>query len=282
MSGAEIPSSDASSGEYVLGHSERELDRLAIQARLVEPITRRFFRDAGIGPGMRVLDVGSGAGDVSFLAAELVGATGEVVGVDRAPTAVAVAVERARERSLSNVSFQEGDPRELPFDPPFDAVVGRYVLMFQPDPVAVLAGVAAHVRPGGVVVFHEPAWAGMRSVPPVASWDRCCRLVVATMTANGADMELGTDLHRLFVAAGLVAPTLRMETIVGAGENSPDAVHFTVDLAVTLLADMERLGLVAPGEHDAQTLAESVLADVIAGDSVVVGRSEIGAWSVVP
>ena len=60
---------------YVLGHSDRELDRLAVQARLIDPITCRFFSDAGIAPGMRVLDVGSGAGDTAFLAAGLVGET---------------------------------------------------------------------------------------------------------------------------------------------------------------------------------------------------------------
>src|SRR6266540_6623359 len=110
---------------YVLGHSDRELDRLAVQARLIDPITRRFFLDAGIVPGMRVLDVGSGVGDVAFLAAELVGARGEVVGTDRALTALAVARDRADARSLHNVSFCQGDPAEMTFEQPFDAVVGR-------------------------------------------------------------------------------------------------------------------------------------------------------------
>ena len=47
---------------YVLGHSDRKLARLKVQARLIGPITRGFMRDSGIEPGMRVLDVGSGAG----------------------------------------------------------------------------------------------------------------------------------------------------------------------------------------------------------------------------
>ncbi len=83
-----------SGGTYALGHSAQELERLRIQARLIDPITRRFFLEAGLGPGMRVLDIGSGAGDVAFLAAELVGVTGEVVGTDRAAKAVAAARER--------------------------------------------------------------------------------------------------------------------------------------------------------------------------------------------
>jgi SAM-dependent methyltransferase len=264
---------------YVLGHSDREFVRLRIQAALIEPITRRFFIEAGIRPGMRVLDVGSGPGDVSFLAADLVGDSGEVVGVDRAPAAVAAAKQRAEAQSLSNVSFHEGDPAAMAFEPPFDAIVARYVLMFQPDPAAMLRGLVRHLRPAGVIVFHEPDWTCARSFPPVPSWDLCCRRVVETMQTNGADMQMGMKLHSLFVAAGLPAPSLRLESVIGGGANSADQVHFTTDAAITLLSDMESLGLVAPGEIDPETLAERVLDDVTASDSVVVGRSEVGAWS---
>jgi Methylase involved in ubiquinone/menaquinone biosynthesis len=116
----------------VLGHSDDELDRLRAQARLIDPISRRFLLEAGIGTGMRVLDVGSGAGDVAFVAVELVGATGEVVGVDRSTAALEVARARAGERSLANVSFLEGDPTSTALGRPFDAAIGRYVLSFRP------------------------------------------------------------------------------------------------------------------------------------------------------
>jgi ubiquinone/menaquinone biosynthesis C-methylase UbiE len=80
---------------YVLGHSVDELNRLAVQGRLIEPITRAFFQGAGVAPGMRVLDVGCGAGDVSLLVAKLVGRTGAVVGVDRSSDAVEIARQRS-------------------------------------------------------------------------------------------------------------------------------------------------------------------------------------------
>ena len=113
---------------------------------------------AGISPGMRVLDVGCGAGDVTFLVSEMVGSGGQVVGADRAPAALAAAERRAAAHPIQNVSFREGDPAALSFERPFDAVIGRYVLMFQADPVAMLRGVARHLRPGGTIVFHEPDW----------------------------------------------------------------------------------------------------------------------------
>src|SRR5262245_11876763 len=123
---------------YALGHSDSELERLTIQARLIDPITRQLFREAGIVPGMRVLDVGCGMGDVSFLVRELVGEAGEVIGLDRATQALASARARAEARSLHNVSFREGDINQIRFEQPFDAVVGRYVLLFNADPPAIL------------------------------------------------------------------------------------------------------------------------------------------------
>ena len=95
---------------YELGHASRELERLDEQAQIVGPITLQLFREAGIAPGMRVLDVGSGAGHVAFLAAELVGPTGEVVGTDRSAVAVAAAETRAKARTAHQVTFREGVP----------------------------------------------------------------------------------------------------------------------------------------------------------------------------
>src|SRR6516164_10514008 len=133
--------------EYALGHSARELDRLSFQASVVAPFTRQLFSQAGIKPGMRVLDVGSGAGDVAFLAAELVGPTGWIIGVDRSATALAVARARANEQSLRNVTFLDGDPTEMTFEQAFDAVVGRYVLMYQADPARMLSKLKTLLRP---------------------------------------------------------------------------------------------------------------------------------------
>ena len=106
--GMKMTSDDAN--DYVLGHSDRELERLRRQAQLVNPITRQYLIEAGIASGMSVLDIGSGAGDVAFLAADLVGQSGKVVGVDRSHDALALARSRAMERSPANVSFHESQP----------------------------------------------------------------------------------------------------------------------------------------------------------------------------
>ena len=91
-------------GPYALGHSQQELDRLVFQGRFIGDLTAHVLRLAGLGSGMRVLDVGCGAGDVSFLAASLVGPDGFVFGVDKSPEAVAMARERAQQSRLRTCS----------------------------------------------------------------------------------------------------------------------------------------------------------------------------------
>lgn len=261
---------------YVLGHTAHELERLNLQARLVNPITQQFFLEAGLAPGMRVLDVGCGAGDVSFLVAQIVGDAGEVIGMDIAPTAIASAQARAEPRS--NVCFLEGDPAEMRFEQPFDAIVGRYVLQFQKDPAAMLGKLARHVRPGGVIVFQEIDWDARRSFPPVPTYDRCCGWIVATLRARGADPQMGIKLHAAFVAAGLPAPTMRSQSIIGGGSKAGDVVGLNVALLTTLLPEMLRLGVAKAAEVDIESLSERMMAEVVANGSVIVGNGAVGAW----
>jgi ubiquinone/menaquinone biosynthesis C-methylase UbiE len=108
--------------------SDLELERLQLQARCFENITRRLIRESGIGPGMRVLDLGAGPGDVAFLVAEAVGPTGSVVGVDREERSVALARRRVAEAGYSNVAFTVAGDDALPGDAPFDAAIGRVLL----------------------------------------------------------------------------------------------------------------------------------------------------------
>ena len=270
---------DQTAGSYVLGHSDEELERLGRQARLIEPITRRFFQGAGLAPGMRVLDVGSGAGDVAFLAAELVGERGEVVGADRSADALAKARERAAAQSLRNVSFREGDPAALAFDRPFDAVVGRYVLLFQPDPAAMLRRLAALLRPGGVVVFHEPDWYGVRSIPPCPTYERCSDSIVETLRRSGHATDTGLGLHAAFVAAGFPAPVMRLDALVGGGANAADLLRLNADIVRSVVPEMERLGIAKAREVDIETLADRMIAEATTLDALLVGRYEVGAWS---
>ena len=82
-------------GAYLLGHTDREQRRLAGQAALIGPDTEALFREAGLCPGMSVLDVGSGLGDVALLAGKLVSPGGRVLGIERSLEGIAIAKQRA-------------------------------------------------------------------------------------------------------------------------------------------------------------------------------------------
>jgi SAM-dependent methyltransferase len=265
---------------YALGHSNHELERLSVQERLVGPITRQFFREAGVSAGMRVLDVGSGAGDVAFLTAELVGESGEVIGTDKAAAALATATQRAAAKGLRNVSFRAGDPTEIAFDRPFDAVVGRYVLLFQADPAAMVrALMKQHLRPGGLIVFHEPDWINARSFPPAPTYDRCCQWIVDAFRGAGTDTNAANNLYTAFAGAGLVSPQMRMRTFIGGSAGCTDWLEAVAGLAISLLPTMEHLGIATGAEVEIATLAERLQREVTASKHMIIGRSEIVAWS---
>lgn len=159
---------------YALGHTDEERRRLIDQDELFRPSTEGLFRTAGIRRGMRVLDVGCGVGDLSMLAASFIGPEGTVIGVDQDARSLALARQRAEERGLRNVSFAEGDVQSISFDHPFDAVVGRFILMYLPDPVAALKHLSALVCSGGLVVFQEYVIKhdGFAAPEPVNKWEQ--------------------------------------------------------------------------------------------------------------
>jgi SAM-dependent methyltransferase len=228
---------------------------------------------------MRVLDVGSGAGDVAFLAAELVGPSGEITGVDLSPTAVAAAKTGAKRRLQTNVSPYLGDPAYMVFEQPFDAIVGRYVLMFSPDPVSMLKSIARHLRPGGVIVFHEPDWTGARSHPPSPTYENCHKCIVRTFLKVGTNPYMGLTLYAAFLAAGLPAPTMGLQALIGGDASELDGLDLLADLAITMAPVMEQEGVTTIAELAPDTLYRRMRAEAIASGSVAVGRSEIGAWT---
>src|SRR4249919_2438082 len=131
--------SSPTASNYVLGQSDHEYERLMLQARILRPYTEKFFRAAGLAPGMRVLDVGSGMGDVAILAADIVGPGGRVLGIDRDAAALENARRRTEEQGCSSwVSFHTANLEEFESEDQFDALVGRYVLLYQPDPAEII------------------------------------------------------------------------------------------------------------------------------------------------
>jgi SAM-dependent methyltransferase len=206
---------------YVLGNSDSEIERLQFQGAIIASVTRRLIRECGIEPGMCVLDIGCGAGDVALLLAEMVGDRGSVVAFDRDSRAIEAAKARAEAAGYRQIEFIVASDEAFPERPIFDAAIGRYVLHHQSDPVAMIRRAACAVRPGGVVAFHEPAGhISGRTQPAVDLYERTEQCLSAVFDAVLPHRDVGGRLVACFAEAGLPTPQLIWESIAG-GHESP-------------------------------------------------------------
>ena len=198
------------------------------QAWLLEPLTERLLREAGIGHGMRVLDLGCGMGDVAMLAARLVGPSGQVVAVDRDYVVLANARQRAEGAGFENITFLESDVADLPPSRPFDAAVGRFILAFLPDPLAVLKRLYTLVRAGGIFAFQEVSLENtLAQTAHLPLRKEVWSLIHDTLARGGARTNSKLFLYRDFQAAGLPPPTLRNELLLG---DTPEIRSYLIDL----------------------------------------------------
>ncbi len=264
---------------YMLGHSEEEIRRLMIQAAVLRPITERLLRATGIGWGMRVLDLGCGAGDVSMLAAELVGPTGSVVGIDRSRDVLAVAEQRARSAGFPQIAFVEAAAESFSDPEPFDLVIGRYVLVHQPDPSTFIRGAASHVRPKGILAFHEvDLGTEPRSLPQIPLWDRVGEWILTALQAGLPHYDAANRMLEHFYQADLPAPTLFSEIPVGGGSDSP-LYAWTAETLRSVLPQLVRSKIATPATIGIEAIEERLRAAVTQEQSQVASFVQVCGWS---
>jgi SAM-dependent methyltransferase len=266
------------SNDYALGHTRQELERLVAQGRFIGDLSRHMLGLAGLKSGMRVLDVGCGAGDVSFLALSLVGPSAAVIGVDRSPEAIAVAQQRAQQAQLPNVQFIATDLDNLVLDQPVDALIGRLVLMYFPRPAVVLRRLLPFVKPGGIVTFQEIDATSIAAEPMCDEFWTAGQRINQTFLRAGIDLRTGLKLPSIFREAGLPVPkTLQMARV----EHGPDARGYAwiAELTRTLLPVMQQTGVAAVDEIGLDSLASRIRDEVVRKNAVLVMPPLIGAWA---
>jgi len=266
---------------YVLGNSNWEQERLMLQGRVLRPYTERYFRSAGLEPGMRVLDVGSGMGDVALLCADIVGPGGRVLGLDRDAATLARARERISNHGCSSwVSFETADIDEFSTDERFDALVGRYVLLYQPDPAATLVSLMRFLKPGGIVAFHEADFSMLRPTdPPVPIMDELMQLIPEAFRRIGLPPDFGRRIAPAFVAAGLPFPTVVAETAMSGRSDRYHSAWGAATL-ISVAARFDQLGMRMPDGFAAdETLVERFEELKRRHCTQIHGSIQYGAWT---
>ncbi len=240
-------------------------------------MTERLLRDAGITTGMRVLDVGCGRGDFTFVVARLVGERGAVIGLDREARVVSSARDRASELGVGNVGFIEGDLLAPPVEGDgYDAVVGRRVLMYQADRVRALRALSSVLRPGGIAVFQEvdatmvPAPAGSHPLhEQVTNW------IWTSVAREGATTSMGFELPGAMEAAGLTVEGFRAEAVPQTARGR----DVTASIVRAMLPRIVVRGVATEAELALDTL-ESRLADELRrANTPFIGSMAFSAWA---
>jgi ubiquinone/menaquinone biosynthesis C-methylase UbiE len=255
---------------YLLGHSATEIRRLVHQAAMLGPITERLLKTAGLREGMRVLDMGCGLGDVTMLAARMVGPTGSVTGIDQSTDVVRMARQRTGEEKTGNVSFEVATLPGPAGLENFDAVIGRYILVHQSDPAGFLRQIAKCLRPGGLIVCHEayPRFP-ICSSPPLAPWQQVGDFLQRT-AAHFPGVDACEHIQQTFDRAGFRTQEIYYEIPVAQDSNSP-LIEWVTNSAQTFLPLAEAKG-VSSDPIDLSTLEQR------SRDAMRNSRSHVTAW----
>ena len=274
------PSADTT---YTLGRTSHETTRLIEQSRIYGESTQRLCKRAGITAGMRVLEIGSGAGDVALMLAELVGQEGQIVGVDVNPVILETARQRATESGIRNVEFIAGDARGFAFADKFDAIVGRFVLMYMADPGEAFAKLVTYLNPGGIIAFQEPEYTLYPALlhPDTPLMNQLIKWILDAFEHSGAHLDMGIGLYQAFVDAGLPPPTMHFESPIGA-EKTWAGYRYMATIFQSLLPLLEKYGLATAEQVDVDTLASRIRQEVITSKRPFFLPLHITAHAVLP
>lgn len=237
-----------------------------------------LLQRAGLAPGMRVLDLGCGDGGFSLLAAGLVGPEGSVLGIDRSPKAVVAAYARARAHGAGNAEFAISNVECLRLESDFDAVIGRFVLMYLTEPADALQRILRQAPAGCRMAFLEMDMAAARSVPAATSVESALEWIRGTFRRAEMPLDSGSQAWRILRQTGLPAPELMVRA---QAEPAPAArgARYLADTVRTLLPMMEALGVASAAEVGIDTLAARLREECLSREATFFSPSAIGVWA---
>src|SRR5947209_1394739 len=187
---------------YTIDGGETGKQRLDVLSSAMHPVTTALLAIAGVAPGHRCLDVGCGGGHVSRELAELVGASGRVVGIDLDATVIQLARADVESDSIENLEFRVGDAASVD-DGPYDVAYARFLLSHVDNPASLLSRLVAVLAPGGVLIVEDIDFTGRFCHPDLPAYWRYVELYRETVRRRGGNADIGPTLPALLQAAGL-------------------------------------------------------------------------------
>jgi hypothetical protein len=157
-------------------------------------------------------------------------------------------------------------------------MIGRLVLLYVPEPAAVLRRLSRHVTPGGIVVFQEFDISQLSQSPPSEVFEQMKKRIQTAFTASGTELDMGTKLYSTFLLAGLPAPSMNAVTPVGCGPKWY-GYDYMVGVLRSLLPLIERSGIANASEIGIETLAKRLQDDAMANRRVNFLPRVVGAWT---
>jgi len=181
----------------------------------MRPTSLDLLQRAGLKPGMNVLEIACGGGDLAFDIGHIVGPSGQVLGTDIDQTKLDLATREAREQRLTNVTFLFADITQSPAARDFDLIHARFVLTHLTNPAQALAHLRMALRPGGIIVLEDIDFRGYFCYPDCAAIWRYVQLYADTTQRKGVDANIGPRLPSLLCDAGF--ENIRMNIVQPSG-----------------------------------------------------------------
>jgi ubiquinone/menaquinone biosynthesis C-methylase UbiE len=261
-----------------MGHDDRERQRLAMQGSILNPFTEQLLRRAGISSGMHVLDLGCGIGDVSLMAARMVGRHGAVTAIDIDQAASAIAADRARTQVLGNVRFVEGSIEQYEPGRTFDAIVGRHILIHSRDPLTIVTRAHKWLSPTGVAAFQEYDFSTVHLAYPTCPLrDRLMAVFRDFFGAMGRG-NMVTQLLHLMLEVGFRAPDCRAEYPVDAGTDSP-FYEWLAESFRSIASRAVAAGFVKESEFNLEAVEQELRQEAVSRNATIPSPTMVGCFA---
>jgi 2-polyprenyl-3-methyl-5-hydroxy-6-metoxy-1,4-benzoquinol methylase len=188
---------------YVIHGGVAGSNRMHVVARACWPTTSTLLQRAGLQEGMNCLDLGCGAGEVTFEIARLMGPAGRVLGMDMDTVKLDIARQRAKKEGVKNIEFKQANVFEWTEESLYDFIYVRFLLTHLPERERVIPKIVRALRPAGSLALEDIEFSGYIVHPPNPAHDRYVNLYREVVRRRGGDAEIGPRLLAMFAAAGL-------------------------------------------------------------------------------